>query len=149
MRRAVLLATLLCFAGCAGPSGAASQATAPASSATTGNVATSDAATHNFVVFFESWSVGLQPAAIATIGTAARAANAEANTPVSVTGYADPTGGKEVNLLLSETRAQMVIDQLIADGVAAARIHRHARGIVGYTLTTQESRRAVIAVGRP
>lgn len=130
MRRAALFATLFSLALCASPSGAT-------------------AASRNFVVFFESWSVALQPAAIATIKTAATVAKQNAAEPVNVTGYADPVGGKEVNMLLSKARAQIVVDQLVADGVAAARIHSHAVGIVGYKLSSQESRRAVITLGSP
>ncbi|MGH7057652.1 MAG: OmpA family protein [Acetobacteraceae bacterium] len=129
MRRAFLLFAALSLAGCTMRSGTG----APAA---------------HFAVFFQEWSAGLDHPALATIKTAAAAANRSPSLPLSVTGYADPLGSEQANIFLSETRAQVVIDQLVADGVTRDRIHRHAAGIVGYKLTSQESRRVVITLGR-
>lgn len=101
----------------------------------------------NYVVFFQEWSAGLDQPALQTIATAAAAAAKNPTAPVNVTGYADPLGSKQANIYLSETRAQVVIDQLTADGVAPERTHLHAAGITNYSLTSQESRRVVITIG--
>ena len=47
------------------------------------------------------------------------------------------------------TRAQVVADQLVTDGVDRSRIVIGAQGATGFTLTSQESRRVEIAIGGP
>ena len=100
-----------------------------------------------FVVFFPEWSAGLDGPAQAVITAAADAAKQTGNAPVTVIGFADPTGSAEANVYMSRTRAQVVTDALVQDGVAAGRIHRSARGETNFTATSQESRRAEIDVG--
>ncbi|MGH7085780.1 MAG: OmpA family protein [Acetobacteraceae bacterium] len=107
------------------------------------------AAEQRFVVFFQEWSAGLDKPALQTIAAAARAAAEDPGAKISVTGYADLLGSVQANLYLTETRAQVVTDQLTADGVAAPRITQHAAGQVPYQLTSQESRRTIITVGGP
>ncbi|MGH7079167.1 MAG: OmpA family protein [Acetobacteraceae bacterium] len=107
------------------------------------------AAEQRFVVFFQEWSAGLDKPALQTIAAAARAAAEDPGAKISVTGYADLLGSVRANLYLTETRAQVVTDQLAADGVAAPRITQHAAGQVPYQLTSQESRRTIITVGGP
>ncbi len=79
-------------------------------------------------IFFQPWSANLDQPALATIATAAKAANEEPNAPVVVTGAADTVGGSKANLFLSHARAQVVADQLKADGVASSRITTKAVG---------------------
>jgi len=107
------------------------------------------AARRTFVVFFEEWSAALDAPALKTIAAAAQAASQQPGASVSVTGFADPLGSVQANIYLTETRAQVVTDQLTADGVGTARIQQHAAGKVPYQLTSQESRRVVITVGGP
>jgi outer membrane protein OmpA-like peptidoglycan-associated protein len=129
MRRLVVLLAVLGIAGCA---------MTPATATPPGR---------KYVVFFQEWSAGLDAPALQTIAAAAAAAAKDTGASVTVTGYADPLGSVQANIFLTETRAQVVIDQLTADGVAPGRIRRVAAGKVPYQLTSQESRRVVISVG--
>jgi outer membrane protein OmpA-like peptidoglycan-associated protein len=65
---------------------------------------------------------------------------------VSVSGFADPEGSQRANIDISRTRAQVVVDQLVRDGVARDRIRLTAHGPTDYTQTSLESRRVEIAV---
>jgi outer membrane protein OmpA-like peptidoglycan-associated protein len=125
MRRAIVL-FLLCFAI------SRADAAAPPS--------------QKFVVFFEEWSAKLDDAAQAVIGQAAAAAKTNA-APVHVEAFADPTGSKKANELLTDLRAQVVIDQLQADGVSSTRIVGRGHGSVHFALSSQESRRVEISFG--
>jgi outer membrane protein OmpA-like peptidoglycan-associated protein len=100
----------------------------------------------NFEVYFEEWSAGLDEAALGTIATAAKFAEAHPDQVVTVTGYADPIGSKAANVDMSRTRAQVVMDQLVQDGVDRSRIRLTARGRTNFMLTSQESRRVDISV---
>jgi OOP family OmpA-OmpF porin len=102
---------------------------------------------HKVVVFFQEWSAAIDPAANAAISAAAQWAQQHPDTRVTVTGVADPTGSVQANHYLSLTRAQVVVDQLVADGVAASRISMDALGATNFALTSQESRRVEIAIG--
>jgi outer membrane protein OmpA-like peptidoglycan-associated protein len=105
-------------------------------------------------VFFEPWSAALDDHAISAIATAAQAAQASPTAEVVVTGAADSTGGEQANKYISETRAQMVADQLVTDGVARERIKVRGVGVVSApTMATgtpaQFSRRVLIQVEAP
>ena len=102
-----------------------------------------------FVVFFTEWSAGIDAAGEDAVRSASDWAIRHADAPVVVTGFADPEGSAEANIELSRTRAQVVYDQLVRDGVPASRIQRTARGKVDFTLSSQESRRVEISVGNP
>src|SRR6185312_1355466 len=123
MRRLGILLSFLCFA------------IAPAIAA--------DSPSQRFVVFFQEWSAKLDEPATTVIERAA----AYARDIVHVAGFADPTGSRAANALLSDLRAQVVIDQLQARGVRPARIIGRGRGPVHYALTAQESRRVEISFG--
>jgi outer membrane protein OmpA-like peptidoglycan-associated protein len=99
------------------------------------------------VIFFGSWSAGLDNAAQAVIAGAARQALARPGVPITVVGAADTDGSTEANRLLALLRAQVVKDQLVADGVSADRIAIHGIGAVASALSLQESRRASISIG--
>lgn len=99
------------------------------------------------VVFFTTWSAGLDAPALAVVAGAARAALAQPAAKVTVTGSTDPDGSAAANDLLSRLRAQVVKDALVADGVPAARIATRGVGIVPYSGSKLESRRTIIAVG--
>jgi outer membrane protein OmpA-like peptidoglycan-associated protein len=100
-----------------------------------------------FVVFFQEWSAKLDDAALAVIGQAADHAKAHSLVVVHVEGFADPTGSRNANALLTDLRAQVVMDQLQADGVPPARILGRGRGAVHFALSSQESRRVEISLG--
>lgn len=103
-------------------------------------------ASQRFVVYFQEWSAGLDEGAQKAITEAAQRAQQHPTEAVIVTGFADPEGSQQANIDLSRTRAQVVVDQLTRDGVAAGRIHLAARGATDFTLSSQESRRVEIAV---
>jgi outer membrane protein OmpA-like peptidoglycan-associated protein len=49
---------------------------------------------------------------------------------------------------MSDLRAQVVVDQLLSDGVDAKRVRQRGHGSVQFALSSQESRRVEISVGR-
>lgn len=99
-----------------------------------------------FVVFFQEWSVAIDDNARKVIAEAAEFAQQHANAPVRVTGFADPTGSKKSNILLSELRAQRVADYLMDDGVRGQRIQQRGKGPVQFAISALESRRVEITV---
>lgn len=104
---------------------------------------------HKVVVFFKEWSAAIDPAATTAITAAAQWGKDHPGTVLRVTGYADPTGSAQANDYLSLTRAQVVVDQLVVDGVDRGRIVMAAHGATDFTLTSQESRRVEVAIGAP
>jgi outer membrane protein OmpA-like peptidoglycan-associated protein len=99
-----------------------------------------------FVVFFQEWSAALDPTAQSVVGEAAGFARSHPRARVSVHGFADPTGGRTANVLMSELRAQRVTDQLQEDGIAAKRIRQNGHGSVKFAITSLESRRVEVEV---
>jgi outer membrane protein OmpA-like peptidoglycan-associated protein len=116
--------------------------------AATGSVRAADAPSQKFVVFFQEWSAALDDSAQAVITQAAEWAKSHPGNVAHVNGFADPTGSKQANILLSDLRAQVVVDQLLNDGVDPARIRQRGHGSVQFSLTSQESRRVEINIGR-
>jgi outer membrane protein OmpA-like peptidoglycan-associated protein len=100
-----------------------------------------------FVVYFQEWSAAFDDSALGTIAKAADYAKQNGGAPVRVIGFADPTGSRQANVLMSELRAQVVVDQLVQDGIAGRRISQGGKGSVQFALTSQESRRVEITVG--
>lgn len=97
-------------------------------------------------VFFQSWSAALDAPAQKAIAHVAKGVQAGEGGQVWVIGYADLTGSEAANRLLSQTRAQVVTDQLLQDGVPANRIHQSGLGSTGVALHAQESRRVMLVV---
>jgi OOP family OmpA-OmpF porin len=108
--------------------------------------ASSPPASQKFVVFFEEWSASLDEAGRKGVNTAARWAKEHPGQIVTVAGYADPEGSKQANIAMSRARAQVVVDQLVRDGVDRSRIRLTAHGPTDYTLTSLESRRVEIGI---
>jgi outer membrane protein OmpA-like peptidoglycan-associated protein len=102
-----------------------------------------------FVVYFESWSAAIEPDAQKLIGAAVAAAKQNATAPVAITGYASTIGSGAANMLLSQLRAQVVDDQLVAGGIDARRITQTATGRTSFEVEPVESRRVVIEIGKP
>ncbi|HUB15933.1 MAG TPA: OmpA family protein [Acetobacteraceae bacterium] len=100
-----------------------------------------------YVVFFQQWSAKLEDPALTVITHAADYAKAHPRQTVHVNAFADPTGSRRANILLTDLRAVMVMDQLQADGVPNNRIIGRGHGSVQFALTSQESRRVEISVG--
>ena len=96
------------------------------------------------VVFFQTWSAAIDRPAAQAISNIAGNAQASPTDHLWVIGYAELTGSERANKLLSATRAQMVTDQLVADGVAPDRIQQVAHGRTGSEQSLQESRRVVV-----
>jgi outer membrane protein OmpA-like peptidoglycan-associated protein len=102
---------------------------------------------HKILVFFQEWSAAIDKPAAGAITEAAQWAKDHPADAIKVTGYADPTGSAAANDYMSRTRAQVVADQLVTDGVDRSRIVLGAQGATGFTMTSQESRRVEIAIG--
>lgn len=103
----------------------------------------------NFVVFFQEWSAAIDGSAQGVIARAAAWAKAHPGETIEVAGAADRLGSAKANRLLSELRAQVVTDQLAADGVPEASVRQVGLGSIGYQLKSQMSRRVIISVGAP
>ena len=114
----------------------------------TGSARAADVPPQKFVVFFQEWSAALDNSAQTVIGHAADWVKSHPGNVAHVNGFADPTGSRQANALLSELRAQMVVDQLQTDGIPANRISQRGHGSVQFALTSQESRRVEISISR-
>jgi outer membrane protein OmpA-like peptidoglycan-associated protein len=97
------------------------------------------------VVYFTQWSALLDDAATTAVGNIAKDMASKPG-KITVTGYADTTGSNVANDLLSKLRAQMVIDLLKADGVAANRLKRADKGATPDIGGANESRRVLISL---
>ncbi len=80
-----------------------------------------------YVVFFAEWSAALDDAANGVI-TAAAAAAKSGSGPITITGFADHQGSATADAELSQLRAQVVEDALLADGIPATRMKLVAAG---------------------
>ena len=66
-------------------------------------------------------------------------------TPITITGWTDPTGTETFNEQLSLRRARTVRNYLVSKGVAAGRIRIEGRGVDTQAANDDEARRAEIA----
>jgi outer membrane protein OmpA-like peptidoglycan-associated protein len=133
MRRIIAVTSFIALAGCT----ASPPAGVPVSA---------------YPVFFQPWSAAIDANAVTTIKTAATAALANPTLPVIVTGSADTVGSETSNKDLAKTRAQVVADTLIADGVTQGRIAVVTGGEVSAPgaasgTPAQFSRRVLIRIG--
>lgn len=103
----------------------------------------------SYVVFFAPFKTNLNPPGIAVVAQAAHKAKIDLLSPVTVTGAADTVGNTPDNVALSNQRAAAVAAQLVADGVAPARITTEGIGPIGSPPDSkQASRTATIVIGR-
>jgi outer membrane protein OmpA-like peptidoglycan-associated protein len=116
--------------------------------AATGSARAADPTPQKFVVFFQEWSAAIDDSAQSVITQAADWVKAHPGDIAHVNGFADPTGSKQANILLSDLRAQVVVDQLVSDGVDTKRVRQRGHGSVQFALTGQESRRVEISISR-
>jgi outer membrane protein OmpA-like peptidoglycan-associated protein len=84
--------------------------------------------TSEFVVYFEWDRSNLNQAALETIDAAVNRARQCNVGGVVVVGHTDTSGSAEYNIGLSERRASVVRDALVARGIAAGSINTQARG---------------------
>jgi outer membrane protein OmpA-like peptidoglycan-associated protein len=84
--------------------------------------------TSDFVVYFEWDRSNLNQAALETIDAAVNRARACNVSGVTVVGHTDTSGSAAYNQRLSERRASVVRDALVARGMSAAGIETAARG---------------------
>ena len=116
--------------------------------AVTGPGRAADVPEQKFVVFFQEWSAAIDDNAQAVITHAADWVKAHPGNVAHVNGFADPTGSKAANILMSDLRAQVVVDQLVSDGVNPKQVKQRGHGSVQFALTSQESRRVEISIKR-
>jgi outer membrane protein OmpA-like peptidoglycan-associated protein len=100
-----------------------------------------------FVIFFQLWSASIDDQAQDVIAKAADWVKSHKTRSVRVIGFADPTGSRKANILLSELRAQVVVDGLTAAGVAPYTLRQVGSGSVQFAGSAQEARRVEIRVG--
>lgn len=101
---------------------------------------------HKLVIYFSAWSADVDDSAGKSIDEAAKWASEHLHDQVTVAGYASSSGSKRANALLSDLRAQIVKDQLVAKGIPAARIRLLPKGATTYIDSPLESRRVEISV---
>jgi outer membrane protein OmpA-like peptidoglycan-associated protein len=101
-----------------------------------------------FPIFFEPWSAALDATARQSLGEVAALATQHPSVPLVVTGYADPVGSREANVVLSRLRAIVVADALREGGIAHERIRVEFRGPTAPAFENLESRRVEIRVDR-
>ena len=110
---------------------------------------TGPSVSRRYLIFFQQWSAQLDDSAKSTISAAANLAKNHKAEPITVVGYADPEGSPQANRDISRLRAQIIVDGLVAEGVAPDRIARRAAGSVDFSADSIESRRVEIDVGTP
>ncbi|MGL5700637.1 MAG: OmpA family lipoprotein [Kluyvera sp.] len=79
-------------------------------------------------VTFDSSSANLKPAGANTLVGVAMVLKEYEKTAVNVVGYTDSTGSQQLNMKLSQQRADSVASSLITQGVAASRIRTTGMG---------------------
>lgn len=75
-----------------------------------------------FVVYFDFDRANLTPQAQAELADVVAAAQSYSRGAINITGYTDLSGAEAYNQVLSERRANSVIEFLVGEGVGAARI---------------------------
>jgi outer membrane protein OmpA-like peptidoglycan-associated protein len=113
-----------------------------------GTLRAADPPPQTFVVFFQEWSAAIDDSALSVIAHAADWVKSHPGNLAHVNGFASTVGGQQANILLADLRAQVVVDQLLSDGVDASRVRQRGHGPVPFALTAQESRRVEISISR-
>lgn len=104
------------------------------------------AESREIVVFFTEWSARIDQPADDIIRQAAERASDVGAGMVTVTGLADNTASTRAASLLSATRAQVVVDRLVEDGINPDRIRLAANGGTGFVQSPLESHRVTIDI---
>ncbi|MGF1592553.1 MAG: OmpA family protein [Kiloniellaceae bacterium] len=130
------------------------QAPAPAPAPTPAPVPTPApmAAPGPFTVYFDFDRANLTPQAQADLADVISAAQSYAAGTIDITGYTDLAGAEAYNQVLSERRANSVIEFLVGSGVDAARIVGRGLGEANPVVQTEapeaRNRRVEISFGR-
>ena len=101
-----------------------------------------------FVVYFQAWSAAIDDPANGVIRQAAEQVKSHPDEVVSVNGFASTIGSRQANLLLADLRAQVVVDQLLTDGIDPNSVRQSGHGAVPFVLMPEESRRVEIRIER-
>jgi outer membrane protein OmpA-like peptidoglycan-associated protein len=99
-----------------------------------------------FVIEYAPGSTTLDAAGMAAVSGATQLALKEPAATVQVVGYASADTTDPTDPSLSDTRAQAVASQLIADGLDASRVTSMARGATTYQFSPKEAERVEINV---
>jgi hypothetical protein len=92
-----------------------------------------------FSVLFDTGRSTLTAPARATVQQAAAAYQSARGSGVTVTGHTDTTGSEQMNLALSQRRAQAVTDALVAAGVPGTSINSTATGEASLPVQTADN----------
>ncbi len=82
----------------------------------------------SYLVFFDFDSSRLTPEATSIVDTAAANAVQVGRTRIEVTGHTDRSGSRQYNMVLSQKRAQSVMERLVAQGIPRGDIAVFAKG---------------------
>ncbi len=107
------------------------------------------ASEQSFLVFFQPWSAELDDPAKEVITAAASAARSNPAAQIEVRGYASTIGGRQANLYLSLTRAEVVNDAMVEAGIPTVRIRPRGAGAVAFVADPQANRRVDIVIHAP
>ncbi|MGE0223175.1 MAG: OmpA family protein [Acetobacteraceae bacterium] len=108
------------------------------------SVARAEEPARKYIVYFQEWSAAVDGPAEGIIKEVASMAQTRSGT-LRIVGFADPTGSRKANILLSELRAQRVVDLLADAGVAPSRLVLSGKGAVEFAISSQEARRVEIS----
>ena len=143
----VLIAAACALAACESQSGALM--TGPLSKTGTANP---DQAPVSYMVFFTLGSTKLSDQDTQTVAQAAQVYKTKPGARVMVTGYADTVGSPQLNMALSQQRANVVKNMLVQNGVPADAVATAASGDTGLLVETgpqanqPKNRRVVIVI---
>jgi outer membrane protein OmpA-like peptidoglycan-associated protein len=103
----------------------------------------------NVLVFFTEGSAHIDQPAGDSIWNAAELAKQHGVGPIIVTGFAGTAGTVKATALLSATRAQVVRNRLVEDGVPTDRIRMDSKVATGFADLPGQSHRVTIGVPVP
>jgi outer membrane protein OmpA-like peptidoglycan-associated protein len=99
------------------------------------------------LVFFTEGSTHIdQPASDAIWNAAELAKQQHGVGPITVTGFAGTTGTARATALLSATRAQVVLNRLVKDGIPMNRIRMDSKGATAFADLPGQSHRVTIGI---
>jgi outer membrane protein OmpA-like peptidoglycan-associated protein len=113
-----------------------------------GGARAADPPLEKFVVYFQEWSAAIDDPALVVIRQAAERIKSHPGEIAYVNGFASTIGSRQANLLLADLRAQVVVDQLLTDGIDRNRVRQRGHGPVPFILIPEESRRVEISIER-
>ncbi len=101
-----------------------------------------------YLVYFDEFSAYLSPRSKEIIARAAKRAKQVGAKSVTVQARASATGTVQTNKFLAMTRASIVADQLVADGIPAAMVQQEPIGQTGSSDPSVFNRRVDIILQR-